>query len=106
MRAIEDSKKYLEQGDMLMIFPEGTRHGMEKGIKLKKGAALIALSENVPIIPIGIEGTYKPFTKVKIRIGKPIPMDSYTTGKELNPRDIITLTDKLKEEILALKASE
>ena len=106
MRAIDDSKKYLEQGDMLMIFPEGTRHGMEKGIKLKKGAALIALSENVPIIPIGIDGSYKPFTKVKIRIGKPIPMDGYSTGKDLNPRDIVTLTDKLNEEILRLKAEE
>lgn len=106
MKAIEDSKKYLADGDMLMIFPEGTRHGMEKGIKLKKGAALIALSENVPIIPIGIDGTYKPFTKVKIRIGKPISMDGYTTGKDMNPRDIVKLTDRLKEEIIALRDGE
>ena len=31
-------------------------------------------------------------------------MDGYSTGKDLNPRDIVTLTDKLKEEILRLKA--
>ncbi len=106
MKAIEDSKKYLEQGDLLMIFPEGKRNGMEKGIKLKKGAALIALTENVPIIPVGIEGNYKPFTKVKIRIGKPITMDEYSTGKEINPREVVMLTDRLKDEIMALKNEE
>lgn len=102
--AIDDSIKYLnEDKHMLLIFPEGTRNGMEKGLKLKKGAALIALNANVPVIPIGIQGTYKPFSKVRIRIGKPITLEGYTTGAELNPRDIVTLTNVIGEKIVELR---
>ena len=36
--AMELAKKYINEGEMLMIFPEGTRNGFDKGVKIKKGA--------------------------------------------------------------------
>ena len=74
---------------------------------MKKGAAILALSTNSVIVPIGIKGNYKPFTKVRIRIGKPITLEKYTTGTEqLNPRDIVDLTNRMKDEIIELRDGE
>lgn len=101
--AISVAEKYLKEGKLLLIFPEGTRNLLDRGGKIKKGASRIALSENVPIIPVGINGNYKPFTKVTIKIGKPITMDGYSVGEEPKPQEINDLTEKLQEEMLALK---
>ena len=105
--ALEIAKKYINDGSMLLMFPEGTRNGLEKGMKIKKGAAILALSTNSVIVPIGIKGNYKPFTKIRIRIGKPITLEKYTVNaEELNPRDIVDLTNQLKDEIIALRDGE
>ena len=105
--ALEVAKNYINDGDMLLMFPEGTRNGLDKGIKMKKGAAILALSTNSVIVPIGIKGNYKPFTKIRIRIGKPITLDKYTpVTEDLNPRDIIDLTNRMKDEIIALRDGE
>jgi 1-acyl-sn-glycerol-3-phosphate acyltransferase len=61
----------LKQGNVLGIFPEGTRKKAGINSKPKTGAALLSLSTGIPIIPIGISSTYKLFKPVKIVIGKP-----------------------------------
>ncbi|MBQ8299115.1 MAG: 1-acyl-sn-glycerol-3-phosphate acyltransferase [Clostridia bacterium] len=104
--ALEVAKNYIKDGDMLLMFPEGTRNGFDKGVKIKKGAAVLALSTNSVVVPVGIKGNYKPFTKIRIRIGKPINVDGYTVGEELNPREIIDLTNKMKDEIIKLRDGE
>ena len=104
MEAIDTASEYLKEGKLLLMFPEGTRNLLARGGKIKKGASRLALTENVPIIPVGIQGNYKPFSKVKITIGKPISMEKYTTGTEVTHEEINDLTEKLQEEILSLKA--
>ncbi len=101
--AIEFSKKLLREKKLLLLFPEGTRNGLEKGLRFKKGAALLALYENVPIIPVGIKGTFKPFSKVTLNFGKPITLEKYKTGEEADPREIITLTNEIKDEVVRLR---
>ena len=106
MEAMNVAEDYLQKGEMLMIFPEGTRNLLARGGKIKRGASRLALAENVPIIPVGIDGNYKPFTKVRITVGKPITLEGYSTGESTTPEDITRLTDRLQENILALKAGE
>lgn len=101
--ALGVAKDLLREGKLLFMFPEGTRNGLAKGIKMKKGAALLALSANAPIIPIGIKGDYKPFSKVRISVGKPISLEKYTTGEDINPRDIVSLTQEMQAEIIRLR---
>ncbi len=101
--AIDKAKNYLKNGELLLIFPEGTRNLLVNGGKIKKGAAMIALSENAPIIPIGVQGNFRPFTKVRINIGKPMELGDYKTGDKVEPREIITLTNKLQSEIIKLR---
>ena len=103
MKAIESAENHLKDGDLLFIFPEGKRNGMAKGERMKKGAAMIALEAKAPIIPIGIQGSFKPFTKIKIRVGKPMDMTEYFSKEEVGARDYITLTNKMKDEIVALR---
>ena len=106
VHALEVANHHLNDGDLLLIFPEGTRNALEKGKKMKKGAAMIAVQSKSPIIPVGMKGTFKPFSKVKIRVGKPIDLSEYFTKEELNPRDYIQITNKMQDEILKLRDGE
>ena len=101
--ALEIAERHLDDGDLLLVFPEGTRNALPKGKKLKKGASMIAVATKSPIIPIGMQGTFKPFTKIKIRIGKPIDLTDYFNKEEIAPRDYIEITNKMQEEILGLR---
>lgn len=75
LEAIKTSLRILKRGEILAMFPEGTRQGLAKGVKPKSGAILIAAKAGVPIIPCGVKGSFKPFTKVTLNYGKPIIID-------------------------------
>lgn len=77
MEAMKRCLKVLKSGEVLGIFPEGTRKGMEKGAEVKNGATYMAIKTGVPIIPCGIHGTFKPFSKVYINYGEPIDLSEY-----------------------------
>lgn len=53
--SMKRSLKVLNQGEGLGLFPEGTRHGLEKGVKVKNGAAFMALRTGKPILPVGVK---------------------------------------------------
>lgn len=85
----------LKNGELVTVFPEGTRNGLEKGKKLGKGAAFLLMSSKVPLIPVGITGKYKPFGKLKIKFGEPVMFEEFY-GMEKD-KDIY---DKVNEKIL------
>ena len=102
MQAIKISLTLLKRNELLLMFPEGTRNGMAKGIKPKNGAVLIAATAGKPIIPIGIQGSFKPFTKVIVNIGKPI--DYSKLKEEVKDREQASeLTKDLMKEIVHLR---
>jgi 1-acyl-sn-glycerol-3-phosphate acyltransferase len=74
--AISHSKKILQAGNVLGMFPEGTR-SRGRGLRVAKtGAARLALEIGCPIVPIGIDGSHTFFKKfprrnhVRISIGE------------------------------------
>ncbi len=100
--AIKTSLRLMKNNELLLIFPEGTRNGLAKGKKVKKGAVMIAATAGVPMIPVGVQGSFKPFRKVTINIGKPIDYSQYkdeTTDKEKMQR----LADEFMEEVVRLR---
>jgi len=102
LQAIKISLKLLKQNELLLMFPEGTRKGLEKGKKAKNGAVLIAASAEKPIVPIGIQGSFKPFRRVILNIGKPIDYSKYKD--EVKDKEQATeLTDGLMKEIIRLR---
>lgn len=70
--AIKKSLRLLKEERVLGIFPEGTRVKYYNEDYIKSGLALIAIKSKSPVLPVYSEGSYKLFSKIKIRIGKPI----------------------------------
>jgi 1-acyl-sn-glycerol-3-phosphate acyltransferase len=57
MGALRIARNYLRSGDIVLMFPEGTRaHG--RGMRpALPGAAMVALMSKAPIVPVAITGT-------------------------------------------------
>lgn len=101
IESIKRTLKCLKNGEILGIFPEGTRKGMEKNIKAKNGAAFFALKSKVKVIPLGIQGTFKPFTKVKLVYGEPLDFSEYY-GKEKDKEALDKVTNIIMDNIVML----
>lgn len=81
-KAAEEAVKRLKKADILIIYPEGTRSRIGQIQKPRTGVAKIYLKTGVPILPVGIRGTFelmqtgRAFPKVKraikINIGTPL----------------------------------
>lgn len=72
----------IEEGNILGVFPEGgRREGLTRQTKLKNGAAYMAVTTGAPVVPVAIKGSFKIFSKVRLRYGKPISFAEYKTDK-------------------------
>jgi 1-acyl-sn-glycerol-3-phosphate acyltransferase len=56
-KALRDSIAMLQAGEVLLVYPEGTRQHGPKIQPLQPGAAYLALRAGVPIVPVGIAGS-------------------------------------------------
>ena len=76
--AVKTAQSVVKKGDILGIFPEGTRQKEGAPGKGKAGAAFVALGANADIIPASIyrEGKIGLFSKTTLRFGKPIPFSA------------------------------
>ena len=91
----------LKNGEALGLFPEGTRKGLAKGAKVQNGAAYMALKTKVKVVPVGIQGTFKPFTKVTLNYGKPIDYTKYDS-KNPEKEDLEQATKEIMDNIIML----
>jgi len=91
IESIKTSLKVLKDNKILAIFPEGTRNGMKKNGKIQNGPAYLAARSGVEVLPVRIEGNFKPFRKVKIYYGKPLDFSKYQSKKpEKETLDLIS----------------
>lgn len=85
----------IKEKEIIGIFPQGTRIKSKEHISRivpKTGAIHFAIKTNTPLIPIGISGTFKLFSKIKVIIGDPINFD-------LVPENTQGSTDIMKKTI-------
>lgn len=95
--------KSIQNGNSLVIFPEGTRSRGNRLGEFKKGSLKLALKSNATIIPLTINGTYKMIeehgalhpAKMNLVIHKPIRPEEITPERAVN----------LMEEIKAIIAT-
>lgn len=80
-RSIRTALQALKQGELLLMFPEGTRSPDGSLLPAEPGAALLALRAGVPVLPMAVIGTREVMPKgawfprrqrVVVRIGPPI----------------------------------
>jgi 1-acyl-sn-glycerol-3-phosphate acyltransferase len=68
VEAFRMASRVLEAGEVLMVFPEGTRSPSGELQRPKDGLAMLALRSGATIVPIGISNTDRVWPK-----GRPIP---------------------------------
>lgn len=81
MAAIRTAMNVLKEGHTLGIFPEGTRTKGAGMMPLLGGAALLALRSKCDVVPVYIDGEYKLFRPIVVRVGKPVKMDDLLAGR-------------------------
>lgn len=108
--AIETAVKFINEGKIIGIYPEGTRTLTGELQRAKTGIARLALTAKVPILPVGLEGTFEilpkgknipRFRRATVNIGKLMYFDKYY-GKENDKEVLRALTTKLMKEIAIL----
>ena len=105
--ALKTALKTLKDGKCLGLFPEGTRNGLEKNDgKVKNGAAYMALKTGAKVVPIGIVGPAKPFTKNAIIYGKPLDFSEYRGDKKAEKEAEDKVSEIIMNEIIKLSKTE
>lgn len=95
--SIRLSLQLLQEGNMLGIFPEGSRSNA--GGMGKKGAASLALKSGATVIPAAIVGGYKLFRQVKVIYGPPVDLSEF---KDAGSEGLEQATDKIMTTIRAM----
>jgi 1-acyl-sn-glycerol-3-phosphate acyltransferase len=93
--SIKTSLTILRNGEMMGIFPEGTRHS-DSGAA-KKGAATFALRSGAAVVPVAIVGDYKLFRKMRVIYGAPLDLTEF---KEMESGEAVeAVTDNIMSRI-------
>jgi 1-acyl-sn-glycerol-3-phosphate acyltransferase len=108
-QAIETAVDLVREGNVVAMFPEGTRRtkGLVKRFEARPrtGAARIALDGGVPLVPAAVAGTdgLTKLTPLRVAYGPPVDID------DLRGDDVAKVareaTDRLMAHILELEAS-
>ena len=93
--------KWILKCGVMLMFPEGRRNRSAEHIEAKAGMVLIAQRANVPIIPIGIRSSYKPFSKLRVVYGNPISFEEYKDQK-LSAEQMDRIAETILDEIYSL----
>lgn len=111
VRYFREVVKILHQNKLVVIFPEGSRSVDGKVHKGKFGFVKLAIVARVPIIPMGISGTFDVFPRdvrfphlsrrCKLHIGKPIFLDK-CFGKKTNKDALQKIADDIMDKLSEL----
>jgi 1-acyl-sn-glycerol-3-phosphate acyltransferase len=116
-QSLQIAHEVLSAGNLLGIYPEGTRSPDGRLHRGRTGVARLALKADVPIIPIGLIGTDIVMPKeakipklsgrpeVRVRFGKPLDFSRYN-GRETDRMALRSITDEIMFEIMQLSRQE
>ncbi len=105
--AVDLAAARLREGYSFLLAPEGTRNSRGGLLPFKKGAFVMAIKAQVPVVPVAVIGADRAMPKgqlyvipgeVTVRFGEPVP----TTGLTLDDRD--ALGERVRTAMLALLA--
>ncbi|MFC9822899.1 lysophospholipid acyltransferase family protein [Streptomyces erythrochromogenes] len=112
--ALREGLGVLAKGELLGIYPEGTRSHDGRLYKGKVGVAAMALGAGVPVIPCAMVGTFEiqppgqkipNIRRVTIRFGEPLDFSRYA-GMERERAVLRAVTDEIMYAILGLSGQE
>ncbi|QFZ77701.1 1-acyl-sn-glycerol-3-phosphate acyltransferase [Streptomyces fagopyri] len=112
--AIREGLGVLSRGELLGVYPEGTRSHDGRLYKGKVGVAVMALRAGVPVVPCAMIGTFEaqpPGQKIPnlhpvvIRFGEPLDFSRYA-GMENEKVILRAVTDEIMYAVLTLSGQE
>jgi 1-acyl-sn-glycerol-3-phosphate acyltransferase len=81
LAGLKETLRRLKRGELVLIFPEGTRTPNGEMAPLKPGFSALAKRAGVPLMPVGIDGAYQAwprqhllpgFSTIHIQFGEPL----------------------------------
>lgn len=102
LETLKESLRVLKNGEILGIFPEGTRVKNGERKKPMEGFVVFALKTKSPILPVHIEGEYKFRGKINIKFGKPIELNEYY-GNKVKPEEMSKISEKIMDIVYDLQ---
>lgn len=112
--ALQTGLRILGRGDLLGIYPEGTRSPDGRLYRGRTGVARMALESGVPVIPVAMINTFEiqpPGTviprimKVGVRFGRPLDFSRYQ-GLSHDRFVLRSVTDEIMYELMLLSGQE
>jgi len=86
-RMLGDCAGWLRRGVPVLIYPEGTYSPTREPLPFKRGAFQLAIAEQVPVVPVVLEGTrgilgsdglwMGPSAQARMRVLPPVPVASF-----------------------------
>src|SRR5258708_4511388 len=114
-RALRTGLRVLAHGDLLGIYPEGTRTPDGRLYRGKTGVARLALEAKAPVIPCAMIGGFEfqppgkitPRLRIRpgVRFGKPLEFSRYY-GLENDRIVLRAMTDEIMYELMKLSGQE
>lgn len=110
---IKEAVQRLKKGELIIVFPEGSRSVDGEFLGAKRGLSVIAAMSRVPVVPVFIKGTEKALpvgarllrpAKINVVFGSPLVMYKQETEKQFQERinrDIIKEINDLKSRVKA-----
>ncbi len=108
LAGIRATLEALQRGEMVLVFPEGTRTRDGNLGVFKPGLALVARRARVPIVPAAIEGAYRAWPRtsaipqagpVHVHYGRPLERDEIAACSE---EELAALVEQRVRECLDL----
>src|SRR3954452_1887055 len=112
--ALRTGMRVLNRGDLLGIYPEGTRYPDGRLYRGKTGVARMALEGLVPVLPVAMVGTDKAqpigrripkIVRIGIKIGEPLDFSRYE-GMEDDRFILRSITDEIMYRLMELSGQE
>jgi 1-acyl-sn-glycerol-3-phosphate acyltransferase len=114
-RALTTGLRVLAEGNVLGIYPEGTRSPDGRMYRGKTGVARLAIESGAPVVPCAMVNTFKfqppgslwPNLRVRpgVRFGEPLDFSQYL-GRESDGQLLRTVTDEIMHAIAKLSGQE
>jgi len=98
-RVLDKALEVLKRGEIIIIYPEGTRNKKKELLPGKTGVAELAVKSGAPVIPLGLiyKNNKPPALPVRLNIGQPLYF-----GKNENCQNLREITDEIMREIAKL----
>ncbi|MFZ5764734.1 MAG: lysophospholipid acyltransferase family protein [Thermodesulfobacteriota bacterium] len=91
LKSLKEAAERIAAGTSVVLFPEGTRSRDGRLQPFKTGGMVLAIKSGVPLVPVGISGTFQVLPKgrllaqpgrVVIRVGRPLETRGLTAGQK------------------------